>query len=525
MERRRFLETALGTLVAAGFLPSGVSSAVAAEQGGDNANGQPFDRARLEDMARKLAESSYDPVPEIPESQLPEMKRRTYKAIGYRPDRALWADRARAFRARFFHPGLYYRQPVSLYEVVDGTARPIPFDKADYSYPNDELKQQVGENIGHAGVHLFHHLNWQRDVVSFLGATYFRAVGQTMQYGISARGIAIDTTDIGSEEFPRFTDFWLERPGENQQHVRVHALMDGESVTGAYSFDIWPGATTEVNVDALIFPRRELSRVGIAPLTSMYAYGENDYVGRRIYRSEAHDSDGVQVHRGNGEWIWRPLTNPHDPRVSSFVDENPRGFGLCQRDRAFDHYQDPGANYEDRPNLWIEPGEAWGKGAVELVELPTSQETLDNIIAYWKPDSPLKPGEGHRFTYRQRWGSRPPVPGPSGARVVATRLGRGGKPGGRNSGTKFVIDFAGGDLPMLAPDRHPTAVVKTSRGETYNQHVFRIEKTGNWRVEFDMKADGDEDVDLRCFLSLDGAALSETWLYRWNPVRWDESRS
>lgn len=531
MERRRFLETAFGTLVAAGMLPRGLSVEAAAAQGesaadgGGETQGEPFDRARLEEMARKLAERGYERTPDLPTSKLPDMDYNTYQEIAFRPDRALWADDQRTFQARYFHPGLYYRQPVHLFEVVDGRARPIPFQKANYEYPSDELKKQVGQDIGYAGVQVFHHLNWQRDIVSFLGATYFRAVGDTMQYGLSARGIAIDTTDIGSEEFPRFTDLWLERPAPEQQYLRVHALMDGESVTGAYSFDLWPGAVTEVSVDAKIFPRRELARVGIAPLTSMYFHGENDYVGRRIYRAEAHDSDGLQVQRGTGEWLWRPLSNPHKPRVSSFLDENPRGFGLCQRDRNFDHYQSPGADYEERPNLWIEPRQDWGKGAVELVELPTDRETLDNVIAYWQPETPLQPGQGHRFVYKQHWGSAPPRHGPTGARVVATRLGRGGSPDGRNTGTKFVIDFTGGDLPMLSPDRKPEAIVETSRGETYNMSVNHVEETGVWRVEFDTKADGSEDVDLRCYLSLDGAALSETWLYRWNPVRWDASRS
>jgi len=513
MRRRDFLHAGVGALALSGLGPHGRALAQASTQ----ASGGGFDRAQLVEQARRLAETPYEPTPTLSADALPELDYGTYQQIRYRKDQALWGDSESPFRIEFFHPGLYFRQPVAINVVEDGTARPVTFSKELFDYGSSGVKEQVAPDVGFAGFRIYYRLDWQRDVASFLGASYFRAVGGAMQYGLSARGIAIDTTSLGSEEFPRFKSFWLERPRADATALTVHALMDGESVTGLFTFAIEPGGTTAVQVDASLFPRRELRSVGVAPLTSMYYAGENDWLDRETFRQEAHDSDGLQLLRGNGERIWRPLANPGSPRVSAFADTDPQGFGLRQRDRDFDHYQDLGAHYEERPDLWVVPHGGWGKGAVELLELPTDGETFDNVVAYWKPDAPLPAKRESRFRYRLLWGD----PTPDGvARVTATRLGRAGRPGKRAPGLKFVLDFAGGALAMLGPDQRIDIAVSASRGEIEVIEVARIRDSDAWRAEFDLSVAGGDTVDLRCYLRQGDLALSETWLYRLEPSDW-----
>jgi glucans biosynthesis protein len=381
----------------------------------------------------------------------------------------------------------------------------------------DRIPAQVGD-LGFAGFRVNSRADWDRDMFSFLGASYFRAVGASKQYGLSARGLAIDTAMDRPEEFPAFRQFWLERPAPEATALTLHALLDGPSVTGAYSFTVTPGETTVMEVECHLFPRRPIERLGIAPMTSMYQCGEND---RRIaddYRPEIHDSDGLALWTGAGEWIWRPILNPHYIRISSFTDDNPRGFGLLQRDQNFDHYQDNGANYHKRPSLWVEPLGDWGRGQVQLVEIPTADETLDNIVAFWNPAEPAQPGREMAFRYRLHWGALPPKR-PSVAEVVATRVGVGGVPGVKHTGPlrKFVLDFQDGALPQLPKTAKVEAVVAASRGEIRDVATHAMQESELWRCHFDLSASGSEPVDLRCFLRDASGALSETWLYQLSP--------
>ena len=516
MRRRDFLGASLSGLTALGL--AGWSRGVLAEE-----DAGAFDRAALVERARQLAGQPFEPRPEIPVEQLPEMGYSEYTSIRFRHDRAIWADSALPFRLEAFHPGLYYRQPVTLYVVDAGEAREIAFSRDHFAYQDSALAGRIAEEVGgFAGFRVHHQTDWSRDFLSFLGASYFRAVGKSMQYGLSARAVAVETSNLGNEEFPAFTTFWIERPGPSASNLRIHALLDGESLTGLFSFDVRSGASTTMQVEASLFPRRRLENLGIAPLTSMYYAGENDWLERRLFRAEAHDSDGLAMRRGNGEWVWRPLANPNEPRVSTFSDEAPRGFGLLQRDRDFDSYNDLGADYEDRPNLWIEPEGDWGPGQIELLELPTEDETFDNVVAYWRPETPLEPGQEVGIAYRMYWGDEMPERMVRPAQTAATRIGRAGRPGDPQPGLKFVVDFAGGILARLGEDARPEAKITTSRGEAKLIEVVRVEETGAWRIEFDLAVEGEETVDLRCYLALGEEALSETWLYRLEPRDWSE---
>jgi glucans biosynthesis protein len=519
MKRRELLLRLLG-LTACGALPASFVHA-ATTDGGPLTEGQAFSPEWLRETAQRLARETYIPPSDARPSWLAAMDYDDYQALNnFRVDHSLWAGGELPFQVRFFHLGLYFHHPVSLYEVADGIARPIAFSPEMFKYGprvKDRIPEPVGD-LGLAGFRVNARADWDRDMFSFLGASYFRAVGASKQYGLSARGLAIDTGMDRPEEFPAFRAFWLERPTAEAPSLTIHALLDGPSITGAYTFIVTPGDTTEMQVQARLFPRRPIERLGIAPMTSMFQCGENDRRMADDFRPEIHDSDGLAMLTGTGEWIWRPLLNPHYIRVNSYLDDNPRGFGLLQRDRDFPHYQDDTAFYHRRPSLWVEPLGGWGKGAVQLIEIPTPDETFDNIVAFWNPAEPVEPGRELNFSYRLYWGAQPPVR-PAVAEVVATRIGVGGVPGQKKTVPmrKFVLDFQGGRLDRLDQDAKVDVIVTASRGEIRDAVARPIRESKLWRCHFDLVASGGEPVDLRCYLRDAGGALSETWLYQWSP--------
>ena len=341
----------------------------------------------------------------------------------------------------------------------------------------------------------------------FQGASYLRAVGRGQGYGLSARGLAINTARPGGEEFPIFRAFWIEKPKVGARTVTVHALLDSPSTTGAYRFDVEPGATTIIDVDAKLYPRRALTHVGLGPLTSMYLKGPAHHRIDGDFRPAIHDSDGLAIFNGDGECIWRPLTNPRTLQTSAFMDRSPKGFGLCQRARAFRDYQDLEARYERRPSVWIEPKGSWGKGFIELIEIPTDEEIHDNIAAYWKPANAPEPGSVFTFSYRMHWTGEIPVAW-TGARTASTRVGKGKKPGS----TLFVVDFTG---PAVAGGKLPVATVTANPGRIDNVSVHTNPEIDGVRVSFELDPAGTELCELRLALRLGDQQISETWLYRW----------
>lgn len=480
--------------------------------------GKPFSRDWLRQEARDLAQQPFVPAPDeaLPD-WVADLDWDAYQAIRFRPEQALWAGLGLPFQARMFHLGLFFKHPVALYEVVHGVAEPVHYCPELFDF-GKTAAPDAAEDLGFAGFGIYAPPDLDHDLFSFLGASYFRAVGATRQYGLSARGLALDTGLPRPEEFPEFRAFWLERPSARADHLRLHALLDSPSVAGAYTFEVRTGTHTVMEIEARLFPRRPIERVGIAPLTSMYQFGENDRRVADDFRPEIHDSDGLCLHTGADEWIWRPLVNSPVVRVNSFFDHNPKGFGLLQRDRDFDHYLDDGARYHLRPSAWVEPVGDWGRGAVQLVEIPTADETFDNIVAFWNPAEALGPGQERVFRYRLSWGEVP-VDRPAIAAAVATRIGAGGVPGqrGRVPSRKFVIDFAGGRLAGLAGNARVEPVVWSSRGIVKEPAARPLQGTPLWRCNFDLMSEGGEPVDLRCYLRDDKGALTETWLYQWTP--------
>lgn len=516
MQRRHLLRgiaasTALQALLGGNAAAAGLKAIGQAEA---------FDYAMLKGRARALAAKAY----QAPRSTLPKaidsLDWDRHQAIRFRADHALWGDDELRFRAQFFHLGLFFKSPVRIHELVDGRARELAYDAEMFDYGKSGVQgSQLPSDLGFAGFRLNFHTDLERDISAFLGASYFRAVGGDWQYGLSARGLAIDTGLPRPEEFPNFVAFWLEKPARQSSSITVYALLDSPSIAGAYRFVITPGDTQVMDIDAALYPRKPIERLGIAPLTSMFQYGENDRRVANDWRPEVHDSDGLQMWTGSGEWIWRPLTNPATLRFNAYQDENPRGFGLLQRDRDFDHYQDDGVFYDKRPCVWVEPKSGWGDGSLQLVEIPTADETFDNIVALWNPARQPQAGEELLFAYRLYWGAQPPARPPL-ARCVATRTGLGGVIGQPRKyfSWRFAVDFAGGDLSLIGPKAKVEAVVSASRGRVEITSARPLASISGYRAMFDVvPLAGTEPVDLRVYLRCDGQSLSETWLYQWSP--------
>lgn len=481
----------------------------------------PFTFTALEHIAQQRASQPYrdrsTPMPE----RLSKLSYDAFRDIRFRPTAALWHDQA-LFEVQFFHRGFTFTRQVNINEVgTNGIAHPILYNPAFFSFGRltSLSTKDLPARTGFAGLRVHYPLHssiYKDELIVFLGASYFRILGRRQGYGLSARGLAINTATVGGEEFPYFTDFWLVRPDPQQRSLTIFALLDSESVTGAYRFDIHPGSMSQVEVTAEIFPRRDIEKLGIAPLTSMFLLGE-DHAGRHFddFRPEVHDSDGLMAQTGTGEWLWRPLSNPKELRVSRFIDKNPKGFGLIQRDRNFDHYQDSESRFQARPSYWIEPRGDWGDGGVELVEIPIDEEINDNIVSYWVPSAPVKAHQTLKFSYLLTAYSDSPLWPPAG-KVIATRTGSAAVPGTPARGRRrFVIDFGGGPLGDLAPSQSVKAQLSASHGQVDNITVERILETGAWRVAFRYTPDGNKPADLHCFLLLYGEALTETWNYLW----------
>jgi glucans biosynthesis protein len=361
--------------------------------------------------------------------------------------------------------------------------------------------------MDYSGFRVRSHINtpdYMDEFLVFQGASYFRAVARSQQYGQSARGLAIRTAKPEGEEFPVFTDFWVERPAVHAEKVVIHALLQSPSAVGAYTFAAVPGDETVMDVQATLFARKEVSAFGIGPLTSMFLFDESSSRRFDDYRRAVHDSDGLQMINGNGERVWRQLANPKTLQVSGFVDQNPRGFGLLQRKRRFEDYEDFEARYELRPSLWVEPKGDWGQGHVELIEIPTDREIHDNIVAFWQPATPLQPGQAAEFAYRLRWTAEPLDT--SVARVAATRTGKA-------SGDQraFVIDF---EHATPVPDDIEIHLT-SSTGRVLDPRGQDVTPENAYRVSFELDPERADLSELRLVLMSKSKPWSETWLYRW----------
>ena len=476
------------------------------------------------EQAHEHAAQGYEtPGGEVPAS-LAEMDYSTYQEIRFRRDAALWAEDPHGFSVHFFHPGFLFTEPVTIHVLEDEGSREVPFDPDLFRYDRQaaELESEADAAEGFAGFRLHYPINdpdVNDEIAVFLGASYFRLVGEGQVYGLSSRGLAIDTVTAGDEEFPAFRSFWLERPADDADAVTIYALLDSPSVTGAYRFRIRPRPSLTVDVDKHLFAREHIDNLGVAPLTSMFDYGQPGMTRRDDFRPRVHDSDGLQVFTRAGEWIWRPLTNPAAFRVTQQRDRDPAGFGLFQRERDFSSYLDRQAQYHRRPSQWVEPAGDWGEGGVELVEIPSDGETNDNIAAYWAPDATFRAGERLHYGYRLRvLDDR--APEHRQARVIRSRTGRGATPGDADPPPdnvwRFVIDFHGEALGDVDPDALE-ADVQALEGEVTDVRVASLPEPHTARVTFRLAPDGDRAADMRVVLADADGPVSETWNFVWYP--------
>ena len=434
-----------------------------------------------------------------------------YRGIKFRPQSALWRDGGSDFRVEFFPTGFLYQTPVKL-NVIPRAGGGTDASAVALTPSADMFDFGAGRtpaNVGFAGFKITYPLHGDRfdEIVSFLGASYFRPIGKGQTYGASARGLAIDTAQPRSEEFPEFREFWLVEPAPGDSEVTIYALLESPGASGAYAFVVTPGPRTTVDVDARLFLRHGVSVLGVAPLTSMFLSGKSG-PWRDDFRPEVHDSDGLAVLTGSGEQIWRPLANPPALQASSFADNNPRGFGLLQRERRFDRYQDGVAQYQARPGLWVEPKGDWGEGEVRLVEIPTPSEYHDNIVAFWVSRWPV--AKGQALEYRYRLSALADEAALSrAARVVATRQA---SIEGNAKARRLVVEFEGDVLSTIEAERLVESNVTISAGRLLRAEVDQLPGSTNRRLFLDVELEGRRAADVRAYLTVgDGERLSETF--------------
>ena len=529
LDRRTLCKT-LGKTIAlasvAGLAGSGGAPALAAAPGLKLGPAQPFSFETLKAQARTMAGEPYrgpaTPAPDL----LQSIDYDAWGKIRFNDSFALYAEGPNRFPVTFFHLGRFFKKAVDIYVLENNSAREIIYDPSYFDMPADSPARQLPKGAGFAGFRFqeakdLQKFDWHKnDWVAFLGASYFRAIGELHQYGLSARGVAIDTAVADrNEEFPDFTKIYI--GPQSGDSVTVYALLEGPKIVGAVKFVMTRGEGVVMDIDQAFFLRGDVVRFGIAPLTSMYWFSETAKQTAVDWRPEVHDSDGLAMWTGWGGRLWRPLNNPPHVMASAFSDNNPKGYGLLQRDRVFDHYID-GVYYDRRPSLWVEPKGDWGKGAIHLVELATDDEIHDNIVVMWVPAAPAVAGSEFNFSFRLHWLADEPFP--SGlAKVVATRLGNGGQPGQpRPKGVrKFMVEFLGGPLADLPKGVKPELVVETSRGHLGDYQMIEAvpdEVPGHWRVQFDVAGiEGKDPVELRAFLKLGDKPISEIWMFQYHP--------
>jgi len=487
----------------------------------------------LDYVAKKAEARAHKPF-HSPRTDLPpflsKMTYDQYGQIAFRDDRALWAKEQLPFRVEFFHLGYLYQEPVHLNEFTLTHAQPVRFSPDFFDYRSLHLPADIPANTGYAGFKILNQLNipgkWD-ELGAFQGASYFRLLGQGQVYGMSARGLALDCGEDGRpEEFPIFTDWWLGKPQRDDDELLLYAILDSVSCVGAYEFRIRPGPTTKAEVEAVLYfraptdilavdpKRKPLATIGFAPLTSMFWFGGASERKFDDYRPEVHDSDGLLLHLDSGEMVWRPLVNGNNLRHQVFTANNVRGFGLLQRDRNFNHYQDLFHSYQDAPSVWVVPHGDWSNGEVHLVELSTQYEGLDNVVAFWDPAAKPAALQPLHFGYTLYW-TREADMTLSSNEVVSTHVGLNPR---QQEQRQFVIDF---DLPRYTVEKYPPAVAAScgTNAAIVESQIFRNTPDNTWRVFLNLlpKPGRPEPVDLKCALKMGNESVSETWSYHWSP--------
>jgi len=495
-----------------GATPGGAKPATTARAEGSAADKSaatyPFTFDTLLAEAKHRAATPYTPQRSILPAGLDKLSPEQYRSIHFNPEAGIWREEKLPFRLELLRAGPNLQPAVTVSTVEDGMARDLVATPAMFEM-GPTLPQLGKVLLPLSGFRLRSQINskkiWDEFLV-FQGASYFRAVAQHLLYGLSARGLAINTAEPSGEEFPAFTHFWVERPAPRTSSIAIDALLESDSTTGAYRFTVQPGVETVMDVELTLFPRADMHVVGIAPLTSMFLFDETNRGRLDDYRPEVHDSDGLQITSATGEHIFRQLANPIKLQVSTFTTQAPQGFGLVQRSREQRDYEDFENLYERRPSAWVEPKGDWGAGAVELVEIPSGRESNDNIVAFWRPAQTLVAGHPAQFAYRITWLAEPALPKSLG-KVVATRAGAS-LDGKRRV---FILDFvdAGEKTDGLRLE------LGASAGKISNPALVSNSALQGLRASFEIDPKDAELIELRLRIMRGDQPVTETWLYRW----------
>ncbi len=507
------------------------------------AEAEPYSFDLLREKARALAAKPYSPEKDDLASYWANLTYDQHRDIRFKMESGLWWNQS-PFSIDFFHPGWTAKKTVSVSEVADGISKPLIFDQKLFDYGKQLVPKGTPPPPGYAGWRARTHLNSEKymdEFLVFLGASYFRSIPANAPYGLSARGLSINSGLPGvPEEFPDFTEFHLEKPSKDARSLKASALLNGESVAGAYQFTITPGEETVMDIEAEITLRKPVQQLGLAPFSSMDWFGEGTHPKPYDFRPEVHDSDGFQMELGSGNLHYRPLEQTKDQfRHCVFTMEKPRSWSLLQRDRSFSSYQDVEAAYHNRPSVKVEPVEGFDLGKLHLIEMPTSDETNDNVILVWEPQPSLVVGKPFRFHYRLRWMRDPK---PSG--LFTVRATRSGNPVQKPDEVLMAIDFAKPLQPeKKVGDPKWDDITKLKPVVTVNNSAVKLLHVGLSDMSMpnvdDLPAGlgrspdlhmpqvlraffvldptkGVNDIDMTCELQDEtGKAVSERWVYLW----------
>lgn len=475
-------------------------------------NPTPFHPSIVADMARTAAQQPYKAVSSDVPNPFRKLSYEQYVAIRAKPATFIWANQNLGFALEPFHRGFIFNAPVTISLVSQDQARRVVYDTKQFDFGPLAVPPNIGD-IGFSGFGVLvpqDNGKGLTEIATFQGASFFRAIGKDQRFGTMARALSIKTADPAGEEFPAIRAVWIEQPDLATDALVIHAFIDSESMTGAYRFTLRPGDATIIDTECTLFARAKVDNLGIATMSGTVISDAIDHRRPDNTRLTIADIDGLQMLTGRGEWLWRAISNRETLQISTFVDENPRGFGFLQRDRSFHDYQDDDQHWEIRPSLWIEPIGDWGAGGVELVEIPGEAKSNDNIIAYWRPKQPLAAGSETSFAYRQFWCWNPPDD-PALPVVTDTRSGHGSNPQRR----RFLVEFQGDMLGDPALSAAVKPIVGTSAGAIVFTSSYPAPNIKTYRTLFELDPGNATACELRLALDAGGKPASETWLYRW----------
>ncbi len=498
------------TAVAQGTAPEAPAAAVA---GPGVKLGAPvdFQANDVTDAARALAKQPFKPISSDLPNPFRSLSYEQYAAITPKPEARIWADEKIGFVIAPLHRGFQTTNPIQLNLVAAGKAYRLVYATSLFDFGKLNPSPSIGD-IGFAGFNILvpQGKSGERELATFQGSNFFRALAEGQVAGLMARALALRVADPKGEETPIFRTIWIEKPNVVDNLILVHALIDSDSVVGAFSFTIRPGEATIVDTECTLFPRATIDNYGLASMSATHLLGFLDHKRFDDYRPNVAEVGGLQMLTGANEWVWRPVTNRETLQISTFVDNKPRGFGLLLRDRDFEDYDDELEHWEKRPSLWIEPIGDWDEGGVQLIEIPSQSDANDNILCFWRPKAPLKAGTEVSFAYRQFWCWDPPNR-PDLARTLHSRSGSNG------TRQRHFVEFEGDILADEAKTATMTPTLTASSGTITMMQTFADKDRKAYRVLFELDPAGADSSELRLVLEAKDERISETWLYRWTP--------